>query len=590
MKKTVFILIISFFSYSLFSYGQTTIKDTNFSIYKKIPQEKVFVHFNTSFLLTGDYLYYKIYCLNTKNDNLSTFSKIAYVELIGTNKIPIFRHKIKLMSGLGQGDVFIPKSIPSGNYKLIAYTQWMRNVDKNYFFQNDISIINPFQQNQKAILRTNDSTVIRQITINKEKIDNKSIIASSNNYIELKLASHFFSNREKVSLKINSLKDNASYGNYSISVRKNDTIQIPNRLTTNTYMSLYLRKLKSSIKNNSIYLPELRGELLIGKVFFKGTQKPAANVKIALSISGKEYLFKIANTNDSGTFYINLEREYESTNATVQVISDNRENFEIILNQQTPLDYNNLSFNNFRITPKSRGLITERSIYNQIENAYISVKSDSINSIEPLIPFYDAKKYIEYTLDDYTRFSTIKETIVEVIDFVTIRRTKEGDTFHVISYNPNTESNLLPLVIVDGLLIQNHKELIDYDARKVKKVSVVRDKYIYGSHIFEGVVSIETIDGNYKSTQTGDYIKNIELFKPLITKSYFNQIYNNSKKSERIPDFRNQLLWKPNFRVDKKEMIITFFTSDNNGDYEICLEGFTNEGKSISLREIITVK
>ena len=128
-------------------YSQTKILNNDISFYRDVPQEKLFVHINTSFLLTGEHLYYKAYCINTKTNKLSDLSKIAYVELISSDKTQIFKHKIKLESGHGQGDFFIPKSILSGNYKLIAYTQWMRNSGAKFFFQNDISIINPFNEN-----------------------------------------------------------------------------------------------------------------------------------------------------------------------------------------------------------------------------------------------------------------------------------------------------------------------------------------------------------------------------------------------------------------------------------------------------------
>lgn len=59
-------------------------------------------------------------------------------------------------SGIGYGDFIIPVSVNSGNYKLIAYTQWMKNEGIDSFFASDISIINPFQGNQQAILVDND--------------------------------------------------------------------------------------------------------------------------------------------------------------------------------------------------------------------------------------------------------------------------------------------------------------------------------------------------------------------------------------------------------------------------------------------------
>jgi len=584
MKKIVILLIAMFFSVNLVINSQTIIKNNDIPIPTNIPHEKIFIHHNTSFLLTGEYLYYKVYCLNVETGTLSNISKIAYVELVGIDKSSFFKHKIRLESGLGQGDFFIPASLPSGNYKLIAYTQWMRNGGKNRFFQDDISIVNPFQENQKAILEVNELTDTLQVISDKADVDNAIF---SSDFVNLKLDTNSFTNREKVSLTVNSLKDERSFGNFSISVRKIDPIKIPTRLTTNTYMSLYAKKLEPLKNNGTFYLPELRGEILSGKVLFRDTESPASKIRVALSIPGKEYLSKMASTNDSGIFFFNLDKEYINDNATIQVVNNKRENFKISMNHHESIDYGNLVFNDFKITPKMKDFILQQSINNQIENAYFSVKPHSIDTTQPLIPFYKARAK-EYLLDDYTRFPSIKETVVEVIENVSIRQKKGTSVFHVKGYVPRNESE--PLVLIDGNIIQNHDDVIAYNARKVKKIGFVRDNYLYGSQLFEGIVYLETFEGAYKNNISNDHIKNIKLFKPSITKKYFNQIYDADNRLDRIPDYRSQLLWEPNLNLNKKTQILSFFTSDNDGDYEICIEGFTKEGKPISLKEIIHVK
>ena len=57
-----------------------------------------------------------------------------------------------------------------------------------------------------------------------------------------------------------------------------------------------------------------------------------------------------------------------------------------------------------------------------------------------------------------------------------------------------------------------------------------------------------------------------------------------------IPDYRYQLLWKPDLNLNEGEMSIEFFTSDITGDFEISLEGYTNNGIPVSLRKFITVE
>jgi len=592
MKKKIFLTVLCLLLKSYFSYSQITLKNDDIAAYKNISQEKIFVHQNTTFLLTGEYLYYKVYCINVNSNILSDISKIAYVELLGTDKVSVFKHKIKLNNGLGQGDFLIPTKIPSGNYKLIAYTQWMKNSQQNQFFQSDISIINPFQENQSSLLKKDTTaTEVQNLSLKKEHIKNNNSLINSIgfDYLDLSINANTFKNREKVVLTIKGLKNNLSNGNYSISVRKIDTLQIPKKLTTSAYMSLYPQKPSSnSIINTSIYLPELRGELLSGKVIYNNTKLASPNMKVALSIQGKQSIFKIATTNDLGVFYFNIPEEYENSDAIIQIIGSERNKFKITMNDHSSINSENLNFYDFKITPKIKDYLLERSIYNQIESTYSGIKPNTIKNLDSLNPIYNSKAKI-YNLNDYTRFPTIKETIVEIINEVYIKQKKENSFFYVKLYNQLFESKLPALVLVDGVLIQNHNELLNLNAMNIRKFSILNNTYIFDSMIFNGVISIETITGDYLTNLSGTYIEKFQLFKPLVIKNYFNQIYENNKILDRIPDYRSQLLWVPNFNLNNDDFLF-FYTSDNNGDYEICLEGFTKEGIPISLRKIISVK
>ena len=44
------------------------------------------------------------------------------------------------------------------------------------------------------------------------------------------------------------------------------------------------------------------------------------------------------------------------------------------------------------------------------------------------------------------------------------------------------------------------------------------------------------------------------------------------------------------FDLIQEESNIVFYTSDNLGEYKICLEGFTKDGKPISIREKFNVE
>ncbi len=588
MKKNVFILII-LFTTGFSAFHSQNINNSDLSL-SDFPQEKIFVHFNSSFLISGENLFYKIYCLNTSSNKLSDLSKIAYVELINSDKNTVLKHKILLKSGLGKGDFFINTSIPSGNYKLIAYTQWMRNGGENTFFQNDVTIINPFRTNKKLTVKISEhKESIKNKNDSIKRNDNIKISKKSikNDFIEVRTNKQNFLKREKVFLTIKGLKGELSYGNYSISVKRIDSVYAPYMHNSSSFTNKI--QLSKITKDSILFLPELRGELLTGRVYFKDSNIPESNIKVGLSIPGDEYVFKIVTTNKSGMFYFNVDEEYKYSNAIVQIIHPKRADYKIELYNYKSPNFDGVIFNDFELTPGLNNLILQKSISNQIENAYHSIKNDSIIPVKSKPLFYKSKE-IKYFLNDYTRFKTLKKTITEVIDAAYIVQKNDEYTFHIKFYNQITKSDLLPLVLIDGIPIQNHNDIIDYDAKNIKSINLVRSRYNYGGQFFMGIISIETIEGDYKHSSTDSYIKYFELEKPQVNKNYFKQVYDNNVDSKRIPDFRTQLFWFPNFKFNTDEIQLYFYTSDYIGEYEICIEGFTDNGNPVSSRKIISLK
>lgn len=108
------------------------------------PQEKLFVHTDKSFYLTGETVWFKIYYTDASTHKRADLSKVAYVELIDHEGKPMLQAKIGIgeTNGNGNGSLLLPAYLSSGNYRMRAYTQWMRNFDQAYFFQKDITVVN----------------------------------------------------------------------------------------------------------------------------------------------------------------------------------------------------------------------------------------------------------------------------------------------------------------------------------------------------------------------------------------------------------------------------------------------------------------
>lgn len=553
--------------------------------FKVLPAEKVYVSMNTTVLLTGEYLYYKVYCINDKTKQPSENSKIAYVDLVDESFQPVFSHKIRLENSQGQGDYFVPTTVPSGNYKLVAYTRWMKNGKKELFFQEDVSIINPYQTNQDAVLKvaSENTDLVSDEEHAEELISDKRfvLVTDKENY----------SKKSKVQLKVKNFRGASGYGNYNISVRKKDTLENTGKYTPEAYL-----KSHDAVANNTIfydeimYGPEIEGELLKGRLVAIDDESSVIGKKIGLSIPGKDYQLKVVRTDSSGVFHVSINKDYTEAVAIIQVLDEPKNAYNIVMEQDKKIDYSFLKFKEFYINASMEDAIISRSVKNQIENGFYEVKPDTVRLDLLNDPYGGA--YIEtVNLDEYTRFKTLEETVVELVPNVWTKKNKQGESvFKVRSFDETyEESEFDAIVYIDGVLIPNPNEVLDFDTRTVARVNTVREKYRLGGKTYFGMVNLETINGDYfENVRNADAIK-VGLARTKPNKKYFKQAYT-AASDKRVPDFRDQLLWQPNFKFEGTEMEVSFFTSQVAGDYEILLEGFSIYGRPVAVKQSFHVE
>lgn len=573
MDRLIKILVIA----SIIIYKQATLAQSNVSIseLKAIDMkinESVFISTNSNSFLTGETILYKLYCLNNNSTLVSNYSKLAYVELVDSNKKTVFKQKLFLEDGTENGDLFLPTTLETGNYKLVGYTRWMLNKDNPDIFSKNISIINPYNVLNKNLVNISQDSL---------KVESKTVTNSS--YFSINTTKKIFSNRELVTLdlKQKTEKENLN-GNYSISVRKLDAAFQKNNSTVLNKTS------NEPVFNSQNILPEFRGEIICGKIISK-SNKNTENINISLSIPGKNYTYKITKTNKKGEFIFNLDTKNTSQNLIFQIIDSEKEDFKIeVLDTKSP-NYSALVFEKLQIYEVTKNIIEEKAIANQIENAYYEKKKDSLYADKDLKAFYNTLQ-TEYILDNYTRFPTLKETIIEVIEGMYFTKTNKNYTLHLRDFDLNNKLDIPAMIIVDGLFIQDINDLLDHKADLFSKIDIIKGGYYFGSKLYNGLISFTTKAYDYDSKLKGDFILKPEILRPVGRKEYFQPKYFFNNNLSKIPDYRHQLLWIPNVKLENKERSFSFFTSDVLGAFEIILEGFTNTGIPIYESEIIEVK
>ena len=600
MQKRKHALFIFLFIGFAFGFSQLDVNGESnvelISKFKSLPQERVFLHFNTNILFTGERFFYSVYCQDAKADNFSELSQVAYIELVSENGTSVAKQKVRLDRGRGYGDFFISEEQRTGSYKLLAYTNWMKNFGTSSFFKADLVIINPYQKvPEKHRVAEGDSTAQLPISgTNPPPVGNQGIA----DRIQLELDNQVIGKRKPVTLRFQNKDSNVLDGSYSLSISKRselfsnwgEDIIGGTKNNSNPISSSGTSFWAKVTSNETFYLPELRGELISGRIVNSNTDLPASGYTVALSIPGEDYLLKTATTNKEGQFFMNVNEDYGNTTAVVNNLSGNWENVKFLLDEKV-IAYDQLNFKPFMLDPSMATRIQERSVQNQIANAYGYLRNDDALEQDSGNPFY-RQLTRTFNLDDFTRFKTLKETFVEVINQVGIRRNRDGKrVFQVFTDFTREKSGLQPMLFVDGVFISEHENFMDYDARKIQEIGYSKGLYRLGPISFDGILVIKTIDGNLNETFYADNQLKTNLQSAEEKKKYFKQVYGAGDSAfwTRIPDFRRQLLWIPDMQI-VEETPIEFYTSNIEGVYDVILKGFDGNGKPVTATTSFTVE
>ncbi|MEM8506702.1 MAG: hypothetical protein AAF717_02680 [Bacteroidota bacterium] len=555
---------------------------------KQLPQEKVYLNHTGPILFSGEYLYYSFYCFNAQNSRLSTISKVGYVALVNENKEYVLEQKLKLEQGLGQGDFFVTTDLPSGTYKILGYTQWMKNNGLEQVFKEDIVIINPYMADQSPLLTAEDTPADE---IPKDVGVAQSLDSST---VNLAFDKQVYTTRDKVSLSLRNYKGNLGNGVYTIKVKKRDISNTGFGINAMKYARDYLNvgKQLALEVGDSLFLPEQRGELFFGSVRDKASGTPVDNLPVVVSLPGKEFVLKFATTDQAGNFYTYLRKDYKLSQAVIQ--TEGEEVYDIQVKSPKKLDVSPLRFTNFALQEEWDEAIRQRSVYNQIENQYFSLKPDSLLLGDPIDPFDGGIPEI-FVLDDYTRFPTFRETLVEILNNAGYRNNPEGNDYIRIAqdFEKSTEiyNDFPAIVLFDGVFIPNHETVKEFDARTIKLIAVQQDQFQLAGKEYQGILAVETFDGNFYEEHLQPNAIQAPIVKPLTKKNYYRQTYGQEEDPyARIPDYRTVLFWEPHITVASNTLDFEFFTSDIRGEYDVFLDGFTSYGKPISVVTSISVK
>ena len=515
--------------------------------------ERVYVSTDRDVYVAGDELFFSAFCLDMANGGFSNGSRTAYLELVSADG-PVQTAKAALDGGRGGGVISLQNTIPTGEYRLVAYTAQCFNEDGYDFLEGarTISIINPFTTARASsgveILSEEDYSQItdgnRRPSAGSVSLDVSGPVTVTNN-----------SNRP-VTL--------------SLSVYNDDGIPAP--ATVNPVSFAANATTGRSFKENRTI--DFEGEIVRTRLV--GTQEDidaAAGGLAFLCVPGRIDDLYSAPINGDGTATFYTRNIYGNTDLVLDAgKSSGDAHLEII----SP--FAGVKDPDIPALPLSTGIqdrILQRSMAMQVLRA---TGADSLYTVLPVQEFAPLNtEPIVYVLDDYTRFPLMEELFIEFIREIGTRRTREGRELNVVlkdDYRAVPVPIQPCLVLLDGVPVLDHNLIFEYDPLLVEKVVIYPNTFFIGNRTYPGVVNFITYRKDLPSYQ---FVGNVRVV------DYQGESYPVVSwlpaASEDVPDLRQTILWHPLIELAPGESsVLEYCLPSYQGKFNVVVEGFDSAG------------
>lgn len=569
--------------------------------------EKTYISTDREIYVSGDKIWCSAFCVDAANGlRPSSLSAIAYVEIVSEDGT-LESGKIALSEGRGAGTIEIPATAPTGNYRIVAYTAYTKNTPG----------FNPQEHISKTISIFNTST--------KERVKNGVKILSDSEYDALRTpastpastpagthttgthsSSTYNAGTQPAAgalsiachrnaegyLEVVLTNNSAAPADLSLSLSNRDGIIPPDNTSIGAFMgaaasaaaraSAGAESAPAAAVSPAAELPEYEGEIIRGRIAgattdeIEGLKGRSAFISVPTE---KSDLYSSVVDNDGMIKFVT--NNIYGTKEMVCEIEDNdlaRCHIELI----SPF-----------VSPKLKGIPALQmapSIKEDLQRRGLSVQlcrsfsADTLASLmpireNPLIPSYDA---IEYKLDDYKRFPVMRELFIEFINEIKVRRVDGKEQLKVKTHLEERVSLFdknNSLIMVDGIPIFDHSQVIEYDPLLVESVVVYPYKYYTGWRSFCGMANFVTYKKNLPGIKFNDGVRVVQ-FKGCS----YPMAFTCQEIGDDFPDYRELLYWHPQIKLPAGESSsIKVKIPANVKEIRICAEGMMENGTPFSI-------
>lgn len=550
--------------------------------------ETVFVHTDRNIYIAGENIFFKLYVINKISHKLSETSSIAYLILRGRGNIPVARIRFKVDHGTAYGSIFLPDTLSSGPYQLTAFTNYMRNSGEGSFFSEEIFIANRFDKDLSALDMYSGTSNLSDDNSVRDTPGNFLLIISPDKTE--------YCHREKINLVIK-LPGNLSglQADVSVSVSE-DAPGTDGNISICDYLSVPSRDTIPMISTETdgyTFLPEVKGEIIQGRVIDQNSREAVADACVFLSVKDTLVDLKYDYTDANGLFRFLLNDYYDGKDLIFSIKDpggrklkiEPGDKFELINGFEPLKNPVNPGLKDYII--KSQDIVSVQKVYQTVS---VKAAEKQFNTGIACPQLYYKPSYCVYPAD-FMPLNDFVEISGEILP-PQLRIRKINDKYVASMADEKLQMFLdqEPVVFLDGVLINDLNQIIRMGSSKIKKVEMVCTRYVYGELVFPGILAVFSTNDEIENMQPCPVSlrMRLEKYHPY---SGFTTPVNEEQYPDNKPDFRQLLYWNPDVRIKEDYIQIPgFYASDHSGNYIIRVEGVTFDGNPVSATAKISVK
>ena len=496
--------------------------------------ERTYVCTDRHSYVAGEDVFCSVFCFDGGSGSLSDFSSVAYVELISPEGSAV-RVKMALQDGRGAGRLRLPSTLPTGNYRLIAYTALNRNEEDMDYFRGSrvISVYNTLSASrQDSVVPDGDAATAAVEGTGRPY----GAAAPAGLVMEQRGDSLFLRNSGTECL------------DFCLSLSISDALPDPEGPGLADFLEARSGDRATLRTDAELSIPEYEGEIVSIRV-------PAmySGVTAVLSGPGLRNDIYSSTVDSTGLVSFYTGNIYGDRDLVFELNSrDVNDDFSLeVLSPFASPELDRDGVPELHLNGSVAEDLKRRSVAMQISRHFgIDEYMDSLQ-LRPDLLFKGGAMTV-YEMDDYTRFPTMRETIVEYVREVHIRRQDGEPVLKLVpgksfeSYSSMLGGNAL--VLVDGVPVSEHGRVLDLNPALLRRICIYPYDVSTGSCIYSGVVNFISFRGDMAGLQFPGRVRILDFHG--VT---FPVTVGAAKEDSLSPDYRYTRIWQPLLHLEAGE-------------------------------------